>query len=116
MGAEYGIRVAKRKNVFPQCARWFNECNNNQLVCAVENDDGDALIDGEIIHIAFKWAGAKLRIESVKEKILVLTFAVKKAEEVKKKIGDMKKTKTQCTSVEKSTCRKGHNTGHRNRN
>ena len=102
-GAEYGIYVVKKKSALPQCVGWFNEYNNNQLVCAVENDDGDSLIDGEIIHIAYKWARAKLRIESVKEKTLDPTFIVGKAEEVKKKIGDMKKIKTQCTSIEKSS-------------
>ena len=101
--ADYGIYVVKKKKALPKSVGWFNEYDGNQLVCAIENDEGDSLIDGEIIHIAYKWARAKLRIESSKEKKLDPTFIIEKAGEIQKKIGDMKKIKTQCTNIEKST-------------
>ena len=68
--AEYGIFVAKNKESLPVNVGWFNEYDGNHLVCAMENNDGDSLIDGEILHIAYKWARARLRIESTKEKKL----------------------------------------------
>ena len=73
------------------------------MVCAIENDEGDSLIDGEIIHIAYKWARTKLKIESSKEKKLDPAFIIEKAGEIQKKIGDMRKIKTQCRNIEKST-------------
>lgn len=101
--ADYGIFVVKNKESIPKSIGWFNEYDGNQLVCAVENGDGDSLIDGEIIHIAYKWARAKLRIESAKEKKLDPSIIIEKTESIKKKIADMRKIKTQCTSIEKST-------------
>lgn len=101
--AEYGIFVVKNKESIPKSIGWFNEYDGTQLVCAIENGDGDSLIDGEIIHIAYKWARARLRIESAKEKKLDPSFIIEKAGAIQKKIGDMKKIKTQCTSIEKST-------------
>ena len=101
--AEYGILVAKSKESLPKSVGWFNEYDGNHLVCAIENGDGDALIDGEIIHIACKWARARLRIESIKEKKLDPSFIIEKAPRaIQKKIGDMRKIKTQCTNIEKS--------------
>ena len=101
--AEYGIFVARSKDSLPKSVGWFNEYDGNQLVCAIENGDGDSIIDGEIIHIAYKWARAKLRLESSKGKKLDPTFIIEKTSEIKKKIGDMRKIKTQCTNIEKSS-------------
>ena len=101
--ADYGIYVVKKKNALPKSIGWFNEYDGNQLVCAIENDEGDSLIDGEIIHIAYKWARAKLRIEASKEKKLDPTFIIEKTGEIQKKIENMKKIKTECTNIENST-------------
>lgn len=102
-GADYGIFVAKNKESLPKIVGWFNEYDGNHLVCAVENDDGESVIDGEIIHIAYKWARAKLRLENSKEKKLDPVFIGEKAEQIQTKIKDMRNIKTQCTSIEKST-------------
>ena len=101
--ADYGIFVAKNKDTLPEAVGWFNEYDGNQLVCAVENNDGESIIDGEIIHIAYKWARAKLRLEGTDEKKLDPAFIIEKTGEIQTKIGDMRKIKTQCTSIEKST-------------
>jgi|SaaInlStandDraft_2_1057019.scaffolds.fasta_scaffold66272_2 hypothetical protein len=101
--ADYGIFVAKNKDALPESIGWFNEYDGNHLVCAVENNDGEAIIDGEIIHIAYKWARAKLRLESSDEKRLDPAYIIEKTSEIQTKIGDMRKIKTQCTSIEKST-------------
>jgi len=101
--ADYGIFVVKNKDSLPDSIGWFNEYDGNHLVCAVENDEGDSMIDGEIIHIAYKWARAKLRLEDSDSKKLDPSFIIEKTKEIKTKIGDMRKIKTQCTTIEKST-------------
>ena len=102
-GAEYGIFVAKNVDSMPGHVGFFNEFDGNQLACAVEAGDGDSLIDDEMIHIAYKWARAKLRIESNKDKKLDPAFILEKSHMVQKKISDMRKIKADCTSIEKST-------------
>lgn len=101
--ADYGVFVAKNKDTLPETIGWFNEYDGNHLVCAIENNDGETMINGEIIHIAYKWARAKLRLENSKEKKLDPLFIIEKTREIQTKIGDMRKIKTQCTSIEKST-------------
>ena len=102
-GAEYGIFVAKNKESLPRQVGWFNEYDGKHLVCAIGDDKGDALIDGEIIHIAYKWARARLRIESSKEKRLDPSFIIEKAGTIEAKMKDMRKIKIQCTNIEKSS-------------
>ena len=101
--ADYGVFVAKNKDTLPETIGWFNEYDGNHLVCAIENNDGETMINGEVIHIAYKWARAKLRLENSKEKKLDPLFIIEKTREIQTKIGDMRKIKTQCTSIEKST-------------
>lgn len=102
-GAEYGILVARNKKSLHESIGWFNEYNGRHLVCAVEDGDGNSFIDGEIIHIAYKWARARLRMESVKEKKLDPSFIIEKTKTIQGKIEDMKTVKARCTSIEKST-------------
>ena len=101
-GADYAIFVAKNKNSLPDTVGWFNEYDGNHLVCAVENDE-DEIMDGEIIHIAYKWARAKLRTESTKEKKLDAELILAKTSEIRQKIEDLRKIKRQCTNINKST-------------
>ena len=101
--ADYGIFIAKNKKSLPQSVGWFNEYDGNKLVCAIENNTGDSLIDGEMIHIAYKWARARLQIESIKTKQLDPSFIMEKVNIIQKKIEDMKKIKIQCANIDKST-------------
>ena len=101
--ADYGVFIAKNKKSLPKCVGWFNEYDGNQLVCAIENNTGDSLIDGEMIHIAYKWAKARLQIEHIKIKRLDPSLIIEKVSTIQKKIEDMKKIKTQCTNIENST-------------
>ena len=101
--ADYGIFIAKNKKSLPQSVGWFNEYDGNKLVCAIENNAGDSLIDGEMIHIAYKWARKRLQTESIKIKQLDQSFIIETVSAIQKKIEDMKKIKTQCTNIEKST-------------
>ena len=101
--ADYGIFVVKNKDALPENIGWFNEYEGNHLVCAVENNDGDAMIDGEIIHIAYKWARAKLRLVNSKEKKLDASLIFEKTSEIQQKIIELRKIKLQCTNIDKST-------------
>ncbi len=101
--ADYGIFVVKNKDSLPDEVGWFNEYDGNHLVCAVENNEGEAMIDGEIIHIAYKWARAKLRLEDTKEKKVNASKILEKTNEIQQKIGDLRKIKLQCSNIDKST-------------
>ena len=101
--ADYGIFVVRSKNSLPDSVGWFNEYDGNHLVCAVENNDNEAIMDGEIIHIAYKWARSKLRIETSKEKKIDSSLLLNKTSEIQNKLGDLMKIKRQCTNIDKST-------------
>ena len=101
--ADYGVLVAKKKDHLPKQVGWFNEYDGNQLVCAMETEEGDSLIDGEMIDIAYKWAKARLQAESTMEKKLDPAFITEKISVVKNRIEDLKKIKTQCGNIEKAT-------------
>ena len=101
--ADYGIFVARGKDSLPDSVGWFNEYDGNHLVCAVENGDSEEVMDGEIIHIAYKWARARLRIEASKEKKIDSSSILSKTSEIQDKLGDLSKIKRQCTNIDKST-------------
>lgn len=100
--SEYGIFVTKNRNSLPDSVGWFNEYDGNHLVCALENNDGDTMIDGEVIHIAYKWARAKLRLETNKEKKLDASFILEKISSIQTNLSELRRVKTQCTNIEKS--------------
>lgn len=100
--ADYGVFVTKNRDSLPDSVGWFNEYDGNHLVCALENNDGDTMIDGEIIHIAYKWSRAKLRLETNKEKKLDASFILEKISDIQTNLGELRKVKTQCTNIEKS--------------
>lgn len=99
--AHYGVFVAKNRDSLPESVGWFNEYDGNHLVCALENN-GDSMIDGEVIHIAYKWARARLRIETSKETKFDASFIMKKVSDIQNNLSELRKVKLQCTSIEKS--------------
>ncbi|MBT4325420.1 MAG: hypothetical protein HOD60_00720 [Candidatus Nitrosopelagicus sp.] len=101
--ADYGVFVVKNKNSLPDSVGWFNEYDGNHLVCAVETDDNEEVMDGEMVHIAYKWARARLRIETSKEKKIDSSSILSKTSEIQDKLGDLMKIKRQCTNIDKST-------------
>ena len=101
--ADYGIFIAKNKESLPREAGCFAEYDGKHLVCAVENQEGESLIDGEIIDIAYKWARARLRLESTNTSKLDPSFILDKAKVIQNKISELSTIKTQCTSIEKYT-------------
>ena len=101
--ADYGIFIAKNKDSLPRGVGWFAEYDGKHLVCAVENNDGESLIDGEIIDIAYKWARARLCLESTNTGKLDPSLILDKTNAIQTKISEMRQIKTQCTTIEKST-------------
>ena len=97
--AEYGIFVAKTKDSLPKSVGWFNEYDGNHLICAMGNSEDDSQIDGEILHIAYKWARARLRIESTKEKKLDISFIIEKTGMIQNKIKDLRSIKSECKNI-----------------
>ena len=101
--SHYGIFVAKNRDSLPESVGWFNEYDGNHLVCALEDNDGTSMIDGEVIHIAYKWARARLRIQNSVESKLDVSFVMKKASDIQSNLDDLRKIKRDCTSIETAT-------------
>ena len=100
--ADYGIFVAKNKDSLPGEVGWFAEYDGKHLVCAVQNYNEDSLIDVEIIDIAYKWARARLRLESSNTGKLEPSFILDKTKVIQNKLAEFRKIKIQCTSIENS--------------
>lgn len=101
--AEYGIFVARDTSMLPEGTGCFNEYDGNQLVCAVENDDGSPIAEGEMILLAYRWARTRLRLEPTETTSLDPGYFTAKAEAIRSKIDDLKKIKTNCSGIEKLT-------------
>jgi len=100
--SDYGVFVVKNRDSLPDSVGWFNEYDGNHLVCAIENNDGNAMIGGEIIHIAYKWARARLRLENSKEKKVDAAFIMNKVSAIQTNMDELKKIKRQCTNIDDS--------------
>ena len=96
--ADYGVFIAKNRASLSRDIGWFNEYDGRWLVCAA-GDDNEDLMDGEIIHIAYKWARARLRLESVQKTRPEPNAIMKKVGEIRTRLGDLKKIRAQCTSI-----------------
>lgn len=103
--ADYGILVVKNKSSLPDHVGFFNEYDGNHLVCAIEDDDGIQLLEYEILHIAYKWASAKLRLENQKSSKIDSGKIKADMKEIQIQIGELIKVKRECTNIEKSNTR-----------
>ena len=100
-GAEYGVFVAKNISTIPKSVGWFNEYNGDRLVCAMENENGDSMMNGEMISLAYRWARTRLDLES---KMDVDSEVVKKkVEAIRKKIMELDGIKIQCANIGRAT-------------
>ena len=54
--ASYGVFVVKDVETVPESIGWFNECADNQLVCALSREGSPDLTNLEILFIAYRWA------------------------------------------------------------
>ena len=54
--ASYGVFVVEDVETVPESIGWFNECADNQLVCALSTEGSPDLTNLEILFIAYRWA------------------------------------------------------------
>jgi hypothetical protein len=101
--ASYGIILVKNVNALPESVGWFNEYNGNQLVCALGNGESDGLLHEEVLYIAYKWAKAKVMMESMKERKIDVSLVTRKVETIRNLLGQFKNIKTHCSNIEKSS-------------
>jgi len=96
--AVYSILVASDVTALPESVGWFNEYDNDQLVCAVGDSQSQSL-QGEILNIAVAWARIRVlqRAERASVNSVQIQDAVKKAREA---IGRLKDILTQCKTLE----------------
>jgi len=102
--ADYGILVSRSVDALPKNIGWFKEISDKKLVCAIGDHDDDE-IHAEILHIAYRWARAKLLQSSTKnakfdprvvqEKIITVHEKLKKFSSIKRQCGNIDKASTE---------------------
>jgi hypothetical protein len=101
--AEYAIFVIRDFEALPKSVGWFNEYNENKLVCALGKNGNDGVLHEELLYIAYKWAKSKLILESPKENKIDFAALRQKGEAAKYKLKVFQSVLTQCGNLEKST-------------
>ena len=108
--ASYGVLVARKRSSLPDSVGWFNEYDNGtMLACAVEDDEGNAVMNGEMVIMAYRWARARAAAAaaadgaSARDKNTVDAQAVAaKAKEIEAQVAGLSKVKGECTRIENS--------------
>ena len=62
-------------------------------------ENGDALIDGDVLHLAYKWAKAKILLDSAKEDKLDASFVREKSATLEQSLRKMSVVKKDCTGI-----------------
>ena len=112
--ASYGVLVARKRSSLPDNVGWFNEYENGtMLVCAVEDAEGNAVMNGEMVVMAYRWARARAAAAALaagaaaaRDKGVVDAQAVAaKAKEIGERVAGMSRAKGECTKIENSAKR-----------
>ena len=102
--AAYGVLVARSRASLPDSVGWFNEYDGNKLVCAVEDEEGNPAIGGEMIQTAYRWARARLGIMDAPEAGEVDTDLIAaKAAEIGGHAAELARIRRECTNIDKSS-------------
>ena len=97
--AQFGILVAQRTDLLPNNVGPFKAYANNQLACSVENENGDVLINGDILHLAYKWAKANILLDSAKYDKFDASFVREKSTLLEQSLKKMRVVKKDCTNI-----------------
>ncbi len=102
--AAYGILVSKNISDLPASVGWFNEYDDNKLVCAL-SDSTSQNLRAEILSIALAWARIRVTIPKARR----VSFDTAQIDEALTKardaIGRLKEVLAQCTQLEKASDR-----------
>jgi hypothetical protein len=99
--AKYGILIAKYKESLPLKVGWFNEYNQNMLVCALGGKESGEIFN-QIVPLAVQWAKMRIRkdIKFDEEAVEKVEDGIK---QIKEKLSKFGLIKTQCSNISKST-------------
>lgn len=100
--AEYGIFVVKNKDALPKQIGWFNEYDGRYLVCALKDGD-ESVLEDQIIHVAYKWARARLSLGTNTAKKVDPLLIRNKISEIEAMIKDIKSVRRECTNIENAS-------------
>ena len=108
--AAYGVLVAKKRSSLPDGIGWFNEdVDGATLACAVEDDEGNAVMNGEMVVMAYRWARARASaIAELAASVAPAEGAVdvqgiaQKAKEIGERVAGLSKVRRECTTIENS--------------
>ena len=111
--ASYGVFVAKNKKSLPEAVGWFSEYDNgSMLACAVEDGEGNAVLDGEMLIMVYSWARARARAAAEarnevhpkgRENEVDTDLVAEKARDIGERLEGLSKIKRECGNVKKSS-------------
>ena len=98
--ADYGILVSRNIEAVREEIGWFKELSDKKLVICLGTQNNDPEIHPEILHIAYRWARAKLLQATLLNGNFDPTFVNDKITVLQEKLKDLASIERQCTKVD----------------
>ena len=98
--ADYGILVSRNVEALNKDIGWFKELSDKKLVIALGTKNNDPELHPEILHIAYRWARAKLRQDTLQSGGFDPTFVNDKIIVLQEKLKDLESIKGQCKNID----------------
>jgi hypothetical protein len=100
--ASYGVFVVRDVEALPESIGCFNECADNQLVCALAKEGSSDLANLEILFIAYRWAKMRVLLESVSDQRMDAGKIKEIVDDLKNQLRRFATIKTKCSSIQTS--------------
>ena len=101
-GAHYGVLISRNKTMFSNDVGWFNEYDNNKLVCALaETDDDEENV--WVIEVAYKWARQRVKLARNSQIGMDPELIKQNVNGIKASMDKITKIKMQCKYVKDAT-------------
>jgi len=98
--AHYGILVSKYVESLPKKIGWFKEISDKKLVIALGTKTNSDELHPEILHIAYRWARAKLLRDIVQNSNFDPTLVQAKIKVLQEKLQALSSIQTQCDNID----------------
>ena len=100
--ADYGILVSRHVEALPPDYGWFKELTDKKLVIALGTEN-DEKMHTELLHIAYRWARAKLLQDTLQNGGFDPTFVQAKIKVLQDKLKKFQSIKVQCKNIDKAS-------------
>jgi hypothetical protein len=100
--ASYGVFVVKDVEALPESIGCFNECADNQLVCALAKEESSDSTNLDILFIAYRWAKLRVLLESVADQRMDAGKIKEIVNDLKNQLRRFTTIKTKCSSIQTS--------------